>query len=510
MFICITLGLASGSADSLFAQGAPELAIVYGRGVHAFFASDTNRADELFTEAINSGLQDPRVYYFRGITRLRQGRQYEAEADLRMGAALEARDPGRRHAIGTALQRIQGTDRQTLERFRREGRLLDYQGRRGLNQQRYEQLRSRESHVLHKDASVPMEDLVTPSIDKPTIPSTESSNTGQIEKTQPTPAVSAAETPKPREQAVAPPAQPAETTTEDPFGSAPAEKPPVVEEDPFGEPAKTEAKPVPADEPESNDPFGSTSDAPDSKAPSTPAPAPAPAEETPADDDPFGAPATADPAPAKVESAPAAKEPVAEDDLFSTEPAVEPKPAPAAAEAAEDDPFGAPVESPSEAGSSTTEDAPQSEPSPAPADEAPAPSEDDPFGFGIPEDEAESTADDPFGEPATEQSADEETLEEDVAHEEDAEAAEDMEAGEAAEVTGSLEGEPASDDPFAESVDETAAEEQPMDEETADSTPESEDSSSEDSPAEDAPEEEKSDEESPEPSTDVDDPFGGF
>src|SRR5262245_48701035 len=93
------------------AQDTTEITALYGRGVHAFFAGHLSEAEQMFTDCANSGSTDPRVYYFRGIARLRQGRQYEAEEDFKIGAAFEARDPGMRYGIGSALQRIQGPER---------------------------------------------------------------------------------------------------------------------------------------------------------------------------------------------------------------------------------------------------------------------------------------------------------------------------------------------------------------------------------------------------------------
>lgn len=66
----------------LRAQDSTEITALYGRGVHAFFAGSTTKAEEAFAQCIAAGSTDPRVYYFRGISLLREGRQSEAEEDL--------------------------------------------------------------------------------------------------------------------------------------------------------------------------------------------------------------------------------------------------------------------------------------------------------------------------------------------------------------------------------------------------------------------------------------------
>ena len=135
-------------ASNVQAQDSAEMAAVYGRGVHAYFGNRLSGAEQLFSQVIQAGSTDPRVFYFRAMTRLRTGRSHEAEEDMKIGAAYEARDPGSRHSIGTALQRVQGQGRRTLERFRREGRLNRVHQRRQQSLLRYEQLEQRAPHVL--------------------------------------------------------------------------------------------------------------------------------------------------------------------------------------------------------------------------------------------------------------------------------------------------------------------------------------------------------------------------
>ena len=92
-------------------QQSSELSLLYGRGVHSYFANQTSQAEQQFTAVIDAGSTDPRVYYFRGMARLRMGLQEEAQNDMHAGAIFEARRPGDRVTISKSLQR--GTRKRT-------------------------------------------------------------------------------------------------------------------------------------------------------------------------------------------------------------------------------------------------------------------------------------------------------------------------------------------------------------------------------------------------------------
>jgi hypothetical protein len=97
-------------------------AIHYGDGVHAYFRGNSSRAEESLSSAMSLDSQDPRIYYFRALSLLLQGRMAEARGDMQGGAALEAQRPGR-FAVGAALERVQGRDRLLIEQYRRQARL---------------------------------------------------------------------------------------------------------------------------------------------------------------------------------------------------------------------------------------------------------------------------------------------------------------------------------------------------------------------------------------------------
>jgi len=99
----------------------PGYARLYEQGVNAYFAGGACRADDLLSEALTFNSEDPRAYYFRALSLLRQGRLDEAQGDMVVGAALEAQHP-QRFAVGTALERVQGPDRLLLEKFRCQAR----------------------------------------------------------------------------------------------------------------------------------------------------------------------------------------------------------------------------------------------------------------------------------------------------------------------------------------------------------------------------------------------------
>ena len=97
----------------------PYLSQLYGRGVHAYFKCDYLGAQKHLDDAISSGVNDPRAYYFRGLIKSQMGNRYDAEGDYRMAATLEARGAGT-FDIGRALIRVQGQRRLELEAIRQE------------------------------------------------------------------------------------------------------------------------------------------------------------------------------------------------------------------------------------------------------------------------------------------------------------------------------------------------------------------------------------------------------
>lgn len=214
------------------------LAEFYGRGVHAYYSGDLITAYDYLTKAIDGGIKDPRAYYFRGLTSVASGREYEAESDYKAGADIEARGvfgP----SVGQSLARIQGSHRLAIEKMRQQAR-LDYQSTAASRSKaRYEDLDAANGATPRPRAATP-----------------------------------------PR--APAPPAPPiAPPVAENPFADEPAGEPMVEAADalegvdaadPFADDGAAAAAPgaPAADAPAADDPFG------------------APSEPAAAGDDPFG------------------------------------------------------------------------------------------------------------------------------------------------------------------------------------------------------------------------------
>lgn len=108
------------SANQSFAQNAVDE--LYGMGVHAYFAHDALQSQDLLTQAIDAGSQDPRVFYFRGLAQSQTNGMDAAILDFVKGAELEA-DGKSVVNVGKALERVQGHARLEIEKARLDARL---------------------------------------------------------------------------------------------------------------------------------------------------------------------------------------------------------------------------------------------------------------------------------------------------------------------------------------------------------------------------------------------------
>ncbi|HVT26804.1 MAG TPA: hypothetical protein VHE81_02190 [Lacipirellulaceae bacterium] len=95
---------------------------IYSAGVQAYFDGNLSGADAYLSRYLALDPNDPRAYYFRAICRFNQGRGDEARTDMQVGADIEAHSPNR-FDIGKALERVQGSARLLLERYRTSARL---------------------------------------------------------------------------------------------------------------------------------------------------------------------------------------------------------------------------------------------------------------------------------------------------------------------------------------------------------------------------------------------------
>lgn len=286
----------------------PVVGQTFGRGVHAYYSGDYQRAYDLLSAAIRGGTTDPRAWYFRGLVYLRLGREDEAKQDFAEGAKRELTDVDRTFHISRSLERVQGRDRALLEQYRTEARMVAMQRAEEQRKARYEQLRREESRVtLGKQPQAPgtpTSDVPfgTPAAKVPGATGDASHRASEPFEVEPAPAKAATmpevdpfapvptEEPKPAAKAAAPEEMPTET-------------PAAEEEEPFGAPAPAVPKPaakkpaakVPAVEEE--DPFGAA-------VPAVPKPgakkAAAPAGDEAMDEDVFGAGPAGKPATKKV------------------------------------------------------------------------------------------------------------------------------------------------------------------------------------------------------------------
>jgi len=135
LLVLPTGALSAGAAE--FAGEEP-IAVreAIGGGIHAFHARDYDGAYNQLTDAIEAGSDDPRGYYFRGLAALRLGRASEAQADFTTGADRET-VTGSTRRVSQALERVQGPDRLTLERYRTRARLSVLQREREAFGRRY-------------------------------------------------------------------------------------------------------------------------------------------------------------------------------------------------------------------------------------------------------------------------------------------------------------------------------------------------------------------------------------
>lgn len=236
---------------------------LYGGGVHAFNSGDYVQAYNDLAMAVRSGSKDPRVFYYRGLTYLRLGRPQEAQADFKKAAAMEMADNDRFYPVSKSLERIQGSARQQIERYRSRARLVAYQTRERQRYERYERIRKNEPNVL----ATPDEATQMPAPAKP-------------------PAAPPAEGPMPEEPEPEMPAEKPEA--DDPFG----DKKEAAEEMPAEKADDEPAEEMPAEKTkaENDDPFAEEGDKKDvaEEMPAEKEGAEEPAEEKkPADDDPF-------------------------------------------------------------------------------------------------------------------------------------------------------------------------------------------------------------------------------
>jgi tetratricopeptide (TPR) repeat protein len=121
---------------------------LYGSAVHAYNSGQYRDAYDDLTMAMRSGSKDPRAYYYRGLTYLRLGRPQEGQSDFEKAASLEMADTDHFYQVSKALERVQGSARAQIERYRSKARLAAFQTRERQRFERYQRIRKNEPNVL--------------------------------------------------------------------------------------------------------------------------------------------------------------------------------------------------------------------------------------------------------------------------------------------------------------------------------------------------------------------------
>jgi len=255
----LTLAVAWLPAGSVSAQEGV-LSHFYGSGVHNYYERDYFNALADLSAAIDGGSQDPRVYYYRALANFRTGNSAAAQRDLEKGAKLESADVDQFYPVAKSLERVQGRERLTIERYRALARAQARQRQRQRDEARYEQRRRAEAQVLRQLPLGPPPAPLRRAVAAPAVPAAaaEPATPPAARPSAPPAAATPFDNP--------PPANPAATS---PFDEKPAKE---------AAPETPAAKP-PAAEPDADNPFGD----PDAKMP-----ADKPADEGSGEENPFG------------------------------------------------------------------------------------------------------------------------------------------------------------------------------------------------------------------------------
>jgi TolA-binding protein len=102
------------------AKADPDLAErLFSYGLQLYYDGKHAEAEEQFVAARQNNDRDARMLYFLGLSRLPQGKTAAADADFRKAVELERENSPDSRAVSAALERIQGPDRQIINRYRR-------------------------------------------------------------------------------------------------------------------------------------------------------------------------------------------------------------------------------------------------------------------------------------------------------------------------------------------------------------------------------------------------------
>ena len=150
-FAMLILGWSAISAQELTASEREGRSIeLYSKGVHAYFDGDYAEALKNLNGAAKLESTDPRVFYFRGLTRYEMGEMEAAKKDFVTAAEMEIAGLPQYYPVNRSLERIQGERRLLLEEMRAFAREEAERKDAAYRAARYERLRRAEDIVLRK------------------------------------------------------------------------------------------------------------------------------------------------------------------------------------------------------------------------------------------------------------------------------------------------------------------------------------------------------------------------
>lgn len=92
----------------------------YAKGLELFFSGNYQEALDNLNKAASAAPEDPRPCFFAGICLSRMGQENKAYSMYQVASAREYLPGGRQVNVDNSLRRIQGTERQTIEKARKD------------------------------------------------------------------------------------------------------------------------------------------------------------------------------------------------------------------------------------------------------------------------------------------------------------------------------------------------------------------------------------------------------
>ena len=120
------------------------------------------QAYEQLTAAIKGGSNDPRVFYFRGLTYLHLGRGQEATQDFQKGSALEPRTSTGSTMCRRRWSACRERHASSWKSYRAKARMAAMEQTERLRKARYEAIQREEWRVLREQPPAPPESVATP------------------------------------------------------------------------------------------------------------------------------------------------------------------------------------------------------------------------------------------------------------------------------------------------------------------------------------------------------------